>query len=65
VCEVTMIRLDLAKTVLQAHGADASGAVVFHKKLILNPETGPDRGQFFRHSERITEEYHEEEKIYG
>jgi transposase len=25
--------LDLAKTVFQAHGADASGAVVFRKKL--------------------------------
>jgi len=31
--EVTTIGLDLAKTVFQAHGADASGAVVFRKKL--------------------------------
>jgi transposase len=28
-----MIVLDLAKLVTQAHGADASGAVVFRKKL--------------------------------
>jgi transposase len=28
-----MIGLDLAKSVLQAHGADASGAVIFRKKL--------------------------------
>ena len=31
--EVTTIGLDIAKTVFQAHGADASGAVVFRKKL--------------------------------
>jgi transposase len=31
--EVSIIGLDLAKTVFQAHGADASGAVVFRKKL--------------------------------
>jgi transposase len=31
--EVSTIGLDLAKTVFQAHGADASGAVVFRKKL--------------------------------
>jgi transposase len=31
--EVSMIGLDIAKTVFQAHGADASGAVVFRKKL--------------------------------
>jgi transposase len=31
--EVSIIGLDLAKTVFQAHGADASGAVAFRKKL--------------------------------
>ena len=31
--EVNTIGLDLAKNVLQAHGADASGAVLFRKKL--------------------------------
>lgn len=31
--EVTMIGLDLAKHVFQAHGASATGAVVFRKKL--------------------------------
>jgi transposase len=31
--EVSIIGLDLAKTVFQAHGADASGGVVFRKKL--------------------------------
>ena len=31
--EVSTIGLDLAKTVFQVHTADASGAVVFHKKL--------------------------------
>lgn len=31
--EVTTIGLDLAKHVFQAHGADASGAVVFRKRL--------------------------------
>ena len=31
--EVTTIGLDLAKHIFQAHGADASGAVVFRKKL--------------------------------
>ncbi len=31
--EVSMIRLDLAKNVFQAHGAPASGAVILHKKL--------------------------------
>ena len=31
--EVSTIGLDLAKTIFQAHGADASGAVVFRKKL--------------------------------
>ena len=31
--EITTIGLDLAKTSFQAHGADASGAVVFRKKL--------------------------------
>ena len=30
---VSIIGLDLAKTVFQAHGADASGGVVFRKKL--------------------------------
>jgi transposase len=31
--EISTIGLDLAKRVFQAHGADASGAVVFRKKL--------------------------------
>ena len=31
--EVSMIGLDLAKSVFQAHGADASGGVVFRRKL--------------------------------
>jgi transposase len=31
--EVSTIGLDLAKTVFQAHGADAAGAVVFRRKL--------------------------------
>ena len=31
--KVSTIGLDLAKNVFQAHGADASGAVVFRKKL--------------------------------
>lgn len=31
--EVTTIGLDLAKSIFQAHGADAAGAVVFRKKL--------------------------------
>ena len=31
--EVCTIGLDLAKHVFQAHGADASGAVLFRKKL--------------------------------
>jgi transposase len=31
--EVSTIGLDLAKNVFQAHGASASGAVVFRKKL--------------------------------
>ena len=31
--EVSTIGLDLAKNVFQAHGANASGAVVFRKKL--------------------------------
>ncbi len=31
--EVSMIGLDLAKNVFQAHGATASGAVIFRKKL--------------------------------
>ena len=31
--KVITIGLDLAKTVFQAHGADASGSVVFRKKL--------------------------------
>jgi hypothetical protein len=30
--EVVTIGLDLAKTVFQAHGADASGEVVFRKR---------------------------------
>jgi transposase len=31
--EVSTIGLDLAKNVFQAHGADASGVVVFRKQL--------------------------------
>jgi transposase len=31
--DVTTVGLDIAKSVFQAHGADASGAVVFRKKL--------------------------------
>lgn len=31
--EVTTIGLDLAKSIFQAHGADAAGEVVFRKKL--------------------------------
>jgi transposase len=31
--EATIIGLDIAKSVFQAHGADAAGAVVFRKKL--------------------------------
>jgi transposase len=31
--EVTTIGLDIAKSVFQAHGADASGSIVFRKKL--------------------------------
>ncbi len=31
--KVSTIGLDLAKNVFQAHGADASGAVIFRKKL--------------------------------
>lgn len=34
--EVITIGLDLAKSVFQAHGADAAGAVVFRKKLKRN-----------------------------
>ena len=33
VAEASTIGLDLAKRVFQAHGADASGAVVFRKRL--------------------------------
>jgi hypothetical protein len=31
--QVSTIGLDLAKSIFQVHGADASGAVVFRKKL--------------------------------
>jgi transposase len=31
--EVSTIGMDLAKSVFQVHGADASGAVLFRKKL--------------------------------
>jgi transposase len=31
--EVSTIGVDLAKNVFQVHGADASGAVLFRKKL--------------------------------
>lgn len=34
--EVHMVGLDLAKNILQAHGAEASGAVVFRKQLQRN-----------------------------
>ena len=34
--EVRTIGLDLAKNVFQVHGADASGAVIFRKKLCRN-----------------------------
>jgi transposase len=33
VAEVSTIGLDIAKHVFQAHGADASGRVVFRKKI--------------------------------
>jgi transposase len=36
VSEVTTIGLDLAKAVFQAHGADASGSVIFRKRLRRN-----------------------------
>ena len=38
--EVTMIGVDLAKSVFQAHGATAAGEPVFRKKL--------SRGQFLK-----------------
>ncbi len=38
--EVSTIGLDLAKTVFQAHGADASGGVVFRKKLRRGASAG-------------------------
>jgi len=38
--EVSTIGLDLAKTVFQAHGADASGAVVFRKMAEARPAVG-------------------------
>lgn len=31
--KVSIIGLDIAKSVFQAHGADASGGVVFRKKI--------------------------------
>jgi transposase len=31
--QVSTVGLDLAKSIFQAHGADASGEVVFRKKL--------------------------------
>ena len=31
--KVSIIGLDIAKSVFQAHGADATGAVVFRKKI--------------------------------
>ena len=34
--EVSTIGLDLAKSVFQAHGADAAGAVIFRRKLRRN-----------------------------
>ena len=42
--DVTTIGLDIAKASFQAHGADASGAVVFRKKL--------SRGRCWRSSPR-------------
>jgi transposase len=43
--EVITIGLDLAKTVFQAHGADASGGVVFRKKLRRDQMLGFFSGQ--------------------
>jgi transposase len=43
--EVSIIGLDLAKSVFQAHGADASGAVVFRKKLRRDQLLGFFAGQ--------------------
>jgi transposase len=43
--EITTIGLDLAKSVFQAHGADASGAVVFRKKLRRDQLLGFFAGQ--------------------
>jgi transposase len=46
--EVTIIGLDIAKSVFQAHGADAVGAVLFRKKL--------GRGRLLAHSNRAAAE---------
>ncbi len=46
--EVSTIGLDLAKTVFQAHGADASGGVVFRKKLRREQLLGFFAGQPLR-----------------
>lgn len=43
--EVSTIGLDLAKMVFQAHGADASGWVVFRKKLRRDALLGFFAGQ--------------------
>lgn len=43
--EVTTIGLDLAKSIFQAHGADAAGEVVFRKKLRRDQMLGFFAGQ--------------------
>lgn len=43
--EVSTIGLDLAKMVFQAHGADASGGVIFRKKLRRDALLGFFAGQ--------------------
>jgi transposase len=43
--EVSTIGLDLAKTVFRAHGADASGEVIFRKKLRRDKLLGFFAGQ--------------------
>jgi transposase len=46
--EVTTIGLDIAKSVFQAHGADASGAVVFRKKWSVGGQRYDDARQRHR-----------------
>ena len=45
VAEASTIGLDLAKRVFQAHGADASGAVVFRKRLRRGGGVGAQEGR--------------------